>query len=109
MRISIKPLSVNKVWQGKRFKTPAYKSYEKEVMLKLPAKIDIPDGQLYLILTIGFSNKLSDLDNIAKPFIDILQKKYGFNDRYIYRLTMIKDIVKKGEEYIDFELKLLKE
>jgi hypothetical protein len=24
----IKPLSVNKAWQGKRFKSPEYKSYE---------------------------------------------------------------------------------
>jgi len=29
IEIPIKPLTVNKAWQGRRFKTPAYKQYEK--------------------------------------------------------------------------------
>jgi len=36
MRINYKPLSVNEAWQGKRFKTKAYKDYEKSLMLLLP-------------------------------------------------------------------------
>jgi len=99
--IKIKPLSVNVCWQGKRFKTPKYKAYESQVYLMLP-NIVIPDGDLKLNMTIGVSTKAADLDNTAKPFIDILQKKYDFNDSRIYQLVMIKDIVKKGDEYIDF-------
>ena len=109
MRVNIKPLSVNGAWRGRRFKTLEYKAYEKEVMLKLPKNIDIPEGEIHLTLIIGYSNKASDIDNAAKPFIDILQKKYGFNDSRIYKLVMVKNIVKKGEEYIDFELSLLGE
>ena len=36
MYLKIKPLSVNQVWQGKRFKTKTYKDYEKNVLAILP-------------------------------------------------------------------------
>jgi Holliday junction resolvase RusA-like endonuclease len=44
---------------------------------------------------IGLSNKLSDIDNVAKQFIDILSKAYNFNDNQIYSLVMQKEIVNK--------------
>ncbi len=103
MILNIKPLSVNKVWQGKRFKTQCYKDYETELFYLLPQKIEI-SKKMKLQLVFGFSNKASDLDNPVKPFIDILQKKYGFNDKDIYRLEIEKKDVAKGEEYIGFNL-----
>ena len=103
MKVSIKPLSVNKCWQGKRFKTKDYKNYETELLLKLK-NIKISDGKLKLNITFGYSNQLNDIDNGLKPFIDILQKKYKFNDRYIYELNVKKEIVKKGNEFIEFEI-----
>ena len=36
IKVEIKPLSVNAAWQGRRFKTEAYKKYEKEVLSALP-------------------------------------------------------------------------
>jgi len=105
MRVNIKALSVNKCWQGKRFKTPEYKKYEKILMLMLPNNFVIPKGQFHLDVIFGLSSKLNDIDNGLKPFIDILQKKYGFNDRDIYKLTVEKIIVKKGAEFIDFKIK----
>lgn len=63
-----------------------------------------PDGPLYLKIVFGFSNKASDIDNPVKPFIDILQKKYKFNDKRIYCLQVDKKDVKKGEEYIYFRI-----
>jgi len=107
MRVNIKALSVNKCWQGKRFKTPDYKKYEKILMLILPPHFIIPKGQFHLDVIFGLSSKLNDIDNGLKPFIDILQKKYGFNDRNIYKLTVEKIIVKKGAEFIDFKIKEL--
>ena len=50
---------------------------------------------------------MSDVDNGAKPFIDILQKKYGFNDNQIYELHLYKEIVDKGNEFIDFSIQTL--
>ena len=101
--IKIKPLSVNNCWKGRRFKTDAYKDYETAIFYLLP-NIEIPNGNLSLYIEVGLSSKGSDVDNIAKPFIDILQKKYGFNDNKIYKLILEKIDVKKGEEYIDFKL-----
>ena len=66
--------------------------------------IDIPDGNLEVHIQAGMSSKQADIDNIAKPFIDILQKKYGFNDSRIYSLHMYKRIVPKGDEYISFDI-----
>jgi len=105
--INIKPLSVNECWTGRRFKTDKYKKYERDVLLILP-KITIPLPPYALIIEVGYSSASSDLDNSCKPFIDILQKKYGINDKHIKILTMIRHTVKKGQEFIKFNLESLK-
>lgn len=74
IRIDIKPLSVNEAWQGKRFKTDAYKSYEKNLLLLLP-RMAIPTGKMKVFFEFGLSNVCSDIDNPVKPFLDVLQKK----------------------------------
>jgi Holliday junction resolvase RusA-like endonuclease len=103
-KILIKPLSVNQAWMGRKFKTKFYKDYEIELSSKLPKlKID-KTKKLTLDLIVGYSNSNSDIDNFLKPFIDILQKKYLFNDRNIYKLNIVKEIVKKGDEFIEFEI-----
>jgi Holliday junction resolvase RusA-like endonuclease len=99
----IKPLSVNEAWQGKRYKTDKYKQFEKTVLLMLLQKA-IPDTQLKVTLTFGFSSKLSDIDNPIKMTLDILQKKYKINDNKIYQLVVNKLIVEKGHEFIDIEI-----
>lgn len=102
-RIQIKPISVNQCWQGRRFKSPAYKDYEDEMLYSLP-KLTVPKGKLILRLTVGFSSASSDLDNAIKPILDILQKKYGFNDKMVYGILADKADVRKGEEFIEFYL-----
>lgn len=102
--VKIKPLSVNEVWRGRRFKTPAYTRYERDLLLILP-KMSVPEvGPLELTLDFGFSAKTADWDNPIKPFVDVLQKKYGFNDSRVYKSTVTKSIVKKGAEFIRFSL-----
>lgn len=103
MRIDIKPLSVNEAWKGRRFKTDKYKIYQSSVLFMLP-DIEVPRGEIEIFITFGFSNKASDFDNPVKPFVDCLQKKYGFNDKMIKRAVITVDNVKKGQEYIDFQL-----
>jgi Holliday junction resolvase RusA-like endonuclease len=104
MRIEIKPLSVNEVWQGKRFKTPKYKQYERDMLLMLPPlKLDFKNP-LKIDLIFGFSSKLADLDNPIKPILDILQKKYKFNDNQVQELNIKKEIVKKNQEFIKLEI-----
>ena len=99
-KINEKPLSVNQAWQGKRFKTPAYKEYEKAMLLQMPPKNIELNQMLRVEFFFGFSNKASDIDNCLKPIIDIAQKKYGFNDKMIFELNVRKCIVKKGDEFI---------
>ena len=108
--INVKPLSVNEAWKGRRSKTGSYKAYEKELLFLLANKkaVDFDrDSQLDAYVRFGFSSAGSDIDNPVKPLLDILQKKYGFNDSRIYRLTLEREQVNKGEEYIFFELKEL--
>lgn len=99
-KLNEKPLSINEAWQGKRFKTPIYKSYEETILLTMPkCKIDV-EQMLRIEFFFGFSNKASDLDNPVKLLLDIAQKKYGFNDKNVFELNVRKCIVKKGEEFI---------
>jgi Holliday junction resolvase RusA-like endonuclease len=103
MKLDIKPLSINEAFQGRRFKTEKYNRYEKAVLLLLP-KLQIPEPPLKLSLVFGFSNIAADLDNPAKLFIDCMQKKYGFNDKHIFELNIRKEVVKKGAEFIGFQI-----
>lgn len=99
--LKTKPLSVNSVWQGRRFKTQKYKDFERELLYNLPP-LNVPEGKLILEICFYFSSKNSDIDNCCKPLIDVLQKKYGFNDRMIYELHVKKFIVPKGQEKFSF-------
>ena len=103
MIVKIKPLSVNKLFQGRRFRTKEYDRYQKDVFWQLKP-MAIPDTKLKLKITVAFSNKAADLDNSLKAFQDILQKFYHFNDSQIYAIDATKVIVKKGHEFIDFEI-----
>jgi len=64
----------------------------------------IPEWKLKLEISVWLSSVQQDLDNVLKPFLDILQKKYSFDDDRIYEIHAKKHIVKKWEEYIDFSL-----
>lgn len=103
-QVMVKPLSVNRAWQGKRFKSPDYLAYEKECFLMLPKSLELPAGDLSLFLEFGQSNMGADLDNGVKPFLDILCKKYGFDDRRIVEAAIRKRKVDKGQEYVRFNI-----
>ena len=103
IKIDIKPLSVNDAWQGKRFKTPLYKKYEKIVLLMLPKKF-FENKPLKIDLVFGFSSKASDIDNPIKMILDIFQKKYNLNDKQIFELNVKKEIVGKGHEFFKFNI-----
>lgn len=106
IRIDLKPLSVNKAWKGQRFKTDEYKQYERDALFLLP-KITLPNPPYKLTFEFGFSNMASDIDNPVKSINDILQKKYGFNDKEIHRLEVNKVAAPKGSEYFKFLIETL--
>jgi Holliday junction resolvase RusA-like endonuclease len=63
----------------------------------------------YLLnIVFGFSSPLADIDNGLKPFIDILQKRYEFNDKDIVELNVKKEKAVKGGEFILFEILTIK-
>lgn len=102
--IRLKPLSVNEAWQGQRFKTQKYKDYEQDCFITM-FNGEAPKGvPLRVVLTFGVSNKASDIDNPIKPILDILQKKYGFNDKDIWELNITKELIKKGCEFVYFTI-----
>lgn len=103
-RIDVKPLSVNEVWKGKRYKTDKYDNYTTKLMWLLPKSYKLPPPPYEIRLTWGFSSPLSDWDNPIKPFQDILAKKYGFNDKLIKRGVVESVSVEKGKEFIEFEI-----
>ena len=98
-----KALSVNKAWLGSKKKTKEYRVYEVNVSRQLP-DIEIPEGKLQLRMNVYYSNTRADIDNCLKPFIDILQARYGFNDCRIYKIEVEKYVVAKGEERMEFTL-----
>lgn len=103
-KIEIKPLSVNGAWKGKRYKTDAYKKYERDLMFILP-KIVIPPPPYEIYFKFGFSSIASDWDNCIKTTQDILAKKYKFNDKLIKRGIVETEYVKKGFEFFKFEIR----
>jgi len=106
-KIKIKPLSVNSSWQGRRFKTRAYEDFERSLFYLLPTIVDrepySPKTPLELHIEAGIPTSM-DLSNILKLIEDVLQKRYGFNDRYVEKIIMNKKRVKKGEEYLIISL-----
>jgi Holliday junction resolvase RusA-like endonuclease len=106
VRINLVPLSVNKAWKGQRYKTDLYKIFERDCLFIIPIQ-KVEKKPLELIINYGFSSKGSDIDNPTKMVIDILSKKFGFNDNLIYKLIVTKSIVKKGAEYFEYSLKEL--
>lgn len=105
-RIEVKPLSVNRAWKGKRFRSEEYRNYQNTLLWLLP-KMKLPKPPYQIYFKFGFSNTLSDWDNPVKPTQDILCKKYGFDDKQIRRAVVETEIVGQGEEYIEFELTTL--
>jgi len=106
IEIPIKPLSVNEAFKGRRFKTDKYDAFIYEMLLRLP-KITLPKAPYSIDIVLGYSSRASDIDNGLKSLLDCLVKKYGFDDREIYQMNVKKEIVKKGSEFIKFEINSL--
>lgn len=102
--IKIKPISVNEAYTGRRYSTPKLKGFKNEIGYFLKP-MNVPPGELEINVEFGFSSSGSDLDNALKPFLDCLQKKYGFNDNRVYQINASKRITPKNEEYIKFNIK----
>lgn len=105
-KLFIKPLSVNCLYKGRRFRTNEHDTYKRQLAFLLPndVKIGLPPYKI----SIEFGTcKSQDLDNNVKGFLDSLVNKYGFDDRDVYELHLRKVPVKKSHEYISFKIETL--
>lgn len=103
MKIFYKPLTANQAWKGRRTKSDKYKIFERDMLFLLP-KFTMPEAPYSIVMTFGVSNIGQDIDNGLKVFIDVLQKKYGFNDNKIMQLHVYKTKTEKGKEFINFTI-----
>jgi Holliday junction resolvase RusA-like endonuclease len=104
VKIDLKPLSVNQAYRGRRFNTKEKVNFEKAALMMLPALGLKLGPRLEVGFLFGFSNKGQDVDGPIKVCLDVLQKRYGFNDNKVYRLSAEKVIVPKGQEFWAFTI-----
>lgn len=101
--VKVKPISINKAFQGRRFKTSECKEFEEELSYLLP-KARLIKGEVEIRLTFFLKNyKRTDISNLVKILEDILVKK-GFieDDRKVKRMTLEK--IQYKEDYIKIEI-----
>lgn len=113
-RFQINPIGVNQMndhFKSKGRPTPsmAYREYQNEIRDELMGtEWPFEDKFVGVRAEFGISHRAKDLDNLAKPLLDTLQRIYDeFNDNRVYLLHMEKIKVEKGSEYIDLEIVLL--
>lgn len=98
-----KPFSANKMHYGQKVDTADYRKFRDSLLGVLP-DIAIPEGKIRIKLMAFFSTKNADLDNVLKPLLDVLQKRYSFNDSKVYRIVAQKETVPKGQERFAFQI-----
>ena len=106
VKLKIKPLSANKMFYRNKNKTVEYRRYQEEMRDYMMGMVwDFGKDPVAFEVTAGFSNRAADLDNIIKPILDTFQNIFDdFNDNRVYKIKLDKDIVKKGNEYVDIKV-----
>jgi len=97
--ININPISVNKCFKGRRFKTDDYKAFREQFIL-LVKKGHKTEGWVTIRLSFHVKNyKMADVDNFIKPTLDaIVDCGFIEDDRFVKRLEVEKFPVKTKEE-----------
>ena len=102
-------MSTNDMYLGRKVKSAAYRRWEMQVARNLPdIEID-PEAKLAVRVIVRYSNRASDLDNCIKSCLDVLQKRYKFNDSQVYVLKLYKVIVPKGGEGLTLKITEMKD
>lgn len=99
-----KPLSVNRLWQGRRFRTKEYKKYSEDVLFLLSMYDKKHTGWVGVELEWYIKNyKMSDEANFLKAFLDLLVKSGIIeDDRFIKWHRSEK--FKSKKEFIRFRI-----
>ena len=97
---NIKPLSINKAFQGRRFKTKDYKGYERDLHA-LGGHFETIKGDVEVTVEWYLKNdKMTDIDNPTKLVLDYLTKAGAYeDDRKIRVLHLYKYETPTKEDY----------
>ena len=107
IKIHRKPLSINEAYQGRRFRTPKYDLFKRDMNFLLPSDYKVPPPPYAIYFEFGLSSMSGDWDNCIKTIQDCISDKYGFNDKLIKRGIVDVVNVSKGHEYISFKIETL--
>ncbi|MAG45099.1 hypothetical protein CL633_04415 [bacterium] len=105
--IPITPISINKCWQGKRYKTGDYKQWRIDFSRCCKAIRTNLEDEIEVALSFYLKHyKTTDIDNLIKPTLDALQDKEIIkDDRFIKKIIAEKFKVKnKRDEKIIIEI-----
>ena len=107
MRIDIKPMSVNRCWQGRRFRTPEFRQWQRDVQTLLTQYNGARFGKEGIEVSIIFYERYpirGDIDNKVKPILDCLVEAGIIgDDRYIFKLIIEKE--KADQDFFTFNIK----
>ncbi len=110
--IQCRPFSANKMsGRRKTYETKEYLAFRDLIAKALGGNYGIvKTDNLKLTITAGFSNKRGDLDNVFKPLLDsmVACMDAEFDDCQIYEIEANKVLVKKGQEFIEVGLSIIK-
>lgn len=111
MEITLKvdPLSVNKAWKGRRFKTKEYDRFERDVAMSLQVCPDENTSKEEVFVYYVFHIRNyggADTFNMEKTLSDMLVKRgYIYDDRYIRAGYVRKEKVDRyGHEFIEIQI-----
>lgn len=101
--IPIKPLSVNKAWQGRRFKTKDYQQFERDMLWLMPKREQVKgDVEVHYKFYLKAYGK-TDVSNLIKCLEDIIVKAGWIeDDRKVIKLTAEK--VRSKTDSIEIEI-----
>ena len=103
--LKIKPISTNLIWSGRRYMSAEAKQFKRDCKLQLLAKrvkLSV-DGELALHLRFGLSRN-ADVSNCIKLVEDVIADVLDVDDILFVGITATKERVKKGQEFIAFDI-----
>lgn len=106
IKLEVSPISVNKSWKGRKFKTDLYKSFEYDVARMLPFVNESLGKQEVFVKYVFYINNYGNADtfNMEKTLSDMLVKRgYITDDRYI-RAGYVRKERTDGPEWIDITI-----
>lgn len=103
--LQVPPLSINKAFQGRRFKSDLYTQFEKDVTkILVPCSDPVDKTEMFVHYVYHIKNYgMTDTANMEKVLTDMLVKRgYLLDDRYIRAIYQRKERLQPGEdEWID--------